>query len=113
MQLDSVLVIGGGAWGTALAQAAAMAGRGVTLLVRDAAQADEINQRRTNRRYLGDQLIHPAVRATLAPVPADMVILAVPAQSSRTALGALDPSLLAGKPVILSAKGLETGTLER
>ena len=113
MQLDSVLVIGGGAWGTALAQAAAMAGRGVTLLVRDAAQADEINQHRTNRRYLGDQLIHPAVRATLAPVAADMVILAVPAQSSRTALGALDPSLLAGKPVILSAKGLETGTLER
>jgi glycerol-3-phosphate dehydrogenase (NAD(P)+) len=36
MALETVSVIGGGAWGTALAQAAAMAGRAVTLLVRGA-----------------------------------------------------------------------------
>ncbi|MDB5474479.1 MAG: NAD(P)-dependent glycerol-3-phosphate dehydrogenase [Devosia sp.] len=113
MQLDQVSVIGGGAWGTALAQAAAMAGRSVQLVVRDQAQADEINRARTNRRYLGEQVLHAGVRAGLAPEKADFLILAVPAQASRAALGALDGALLAGKPVVLSAKGLETGTLQR
>lgn len=110
---ETVAVIGGGAWGTALAQAAAMAGRHVSLVVRDPAQRTEINEQRTNRLYLGDQILHERIRATLVAAPADIVILAVPAQASRTALAALEPSLLAHCPVILSAKGLETGSLER
>lgn len=113
MRLETVSVIGGGAWGTALAQAAAMAGRTVSLVARDAAQVDEINTSRTNVRYLGAQQLHPAITAATVASPADIVILAVPAQSSRVALAALDPALLAGRPVVLSAKGLETGTLER
>ncbi len=113
MRLETVSVIGGGAWGTALAQAAAMAGRKVSLVARDAAQVDEINTNRTNTRYLGAQPLHEAITAAASASPADIVIMAVPAQSSRAALAALDPALLAGKPVVLSAKGLETGTLER
>ena len=113
MPLERVSVIGGGAWGTALAQAAAMAGRQVSLVARDAAQVAEINTSRTNGRYLGAQLLHAAITASATAGDADIVILAVPAQSSRAALGALDPALLAGKPVVLSAKGLETGTLQR
>ncbi|KQX38875.1 hypothetical protein ASD04_09525 [Devosia sp. Root436] len=113
MRLETVSVIGGGAWGTALAQAAAMAGRTVSLVARDASQVDEINTSHANARYLGAQKLHPAISATTAAGDADIVILAVPAQSSRAALAALDPVLLAGKPVVLSAKGLETGTLQR
>ena len=110
---ETVCVIGGGAWGTALAQAAAMAGRDVSLVVRDGAQMDEINVSHTNQAYLAGQILHERVGAATVAGPADIVILAVPAQSSRAALGALDPALLAGRPVVLSAKGLETGTLER
>jgi glycerol-3-phosphate dehydrogenase (NAD(P)+) len=113
MQLESTTIIGGGAWGTALAQAAAMAGRKVSLVARDPAQVDEINSARTNSRYLGNQRLHDAITASGEAGPADFVILAVPAQSSRAALAALDPALLAGRPVVLSAKGLETGTLQR
>ena len=113
MQLETVGVIGGGAWGTALAQAAAMAGRSVHLLVRDVAQADEINRERTNQRYLGAQKLHDAITAGTEAAAADFVILAVPAQSSRAALGNVDVATLVGKPVVLSAKGLETGTLQR
>lgn len=113
MRLESVCVIGGGAWGTALAQAAAMAGRQVRLVLRDTAQADEINSRRTNSAYLGDQLLHPGIIAATEPAPADFFILAVPAQASRSVLAGLDPQLLAGRPVVLSAKGLETGSLQR
>jgi glycerol-3-phosphate dehydrogenase (NAD(P)+) len=113
MRLETVSVIGGGAWGTALAQAAAMAGRRVMLVARDGGQVDEINASHSNARYLGAQKLHPAITAATAARAADMVILAVPAQSSRAALEALDPALLAGRPVVLSAKGLETGTLQR
>lgn len=113
MRLETVSIIGGGAWGTALAQAAAMAGRDVTLVARDMAQIAEINQSRSNARYLGAQVLHAAIRATDQAAPADIVILAVPAQASRAVLGGVEPRSLAGKPVILSAKGLETGTLQR
>jgi glycerol-3-phosphate dehydrogenase (NAD(P)+) len=113
MRLETVGVIGGGSWGTALAQAAAMAGRDVNLVVRDVAQADEINRDRTNTRYLGGLQLHAGIHASTEAQPADFVILAVPAQSSRAALGAVDASSLVGKPVVLSAKGLETGTLQR
>ena len=57
MHLNSVAVIGGGAWGTALAQAAAMAGRPTTLVVRTAEQAAEINLGRTNEAALPGQVL--------------------------------------------------------
>ena len=113
MAHETVCVVGGGAWGTALAQAAAMAGRDVSLMVRDAAQMDEINISHTNQAYLAGQRLHERVTARTVAAPADIFILAVPAQASRAALAALDMDLLAGRPVILSAKGLETGTLDR
>ena len=113
MPLESVSIIGGGAWGTALAQAAAMAGRSVSLVVRDLSQVEEINTKHTNTRFLGRQVLLEAVTAVQDIQPADIVILAVPAQSTRAVLTALDPGFLAGRPVIVSAKGLEIGTLER
>ena len=113
MQLKTVAVIGGGAWGTALAQAAAMAGRQVRLVVRTAEQAAAINTDHRNTRALPGQSLLPGVVATEQFEAADIVILAVPAQSTRTLLSGLEPDLLAGRPVVLSAKGLETGTLAR
>src|SRR5690606_27016364 len=113
MRLETVSVIGGGAWGTALAQAAAMAGRSVSLVVRDADKAARINSSRCNEAALPGQALSPAVTAVAEAAPADIVILAVPAQATRGLLAALDPALLAGRPVVLSAKGLETGTLAR
>ncbi len=110
MPLERVAVIGAGAWGTALAQAAAMAGRAVTLVARDPAVVAEINARHTNIAHLGAQKLAPSVRAASAYADADLVILAVPAQASRAALAGLS---LAGIPVVLTAKGLEQGSLRR
>lgn len=110
MPLERVAVIGAGAWGTALAQAAAMAGRAVTLVARDPAVVAEINARHTNSAHLGAQKLAPSVRAASAYADADLVILAVPAQASRAALAGLS---LAGIPVVLTAKGLEQGSLRR
>jgi glycerol-3-phosphate dehydrogenase (NAD(P)+) len=114
MRLERVAVVGAGAWGTALAQAAAIAGRDVVLVGRDSAAIAEINERHTNGRYLGPQALSDRITASTGfPARFDFVILAVPAQASRTALAAIGGRPLAGKPVILSAKGLERGTLER
>jgi len=114
MRLERVSVIGAGAWGTALAQAAAMAGRTVTLVARDRAVIEEINQRSTNAAHLGDLRLSERLAALdHLDAAADLVILAVPAQASRAALLSVGAEKLAGKPVVLSAKGLETGTLKR
>src|SRR5690606_29170111 len=109
MRLETVSVIGGGAWGTALAQAAVMAGRPTRLVVRSAEQAAAINAERVNDAALPGLALLPDLVASDRLDIADIVILAVPAQATRTLLSALDPALLAEKPVVLSAKGLETG----
>lgn len=113
MALETVAVLGGGAWGTALAQAAAMAGRKVTLVLRNEAQADTLNATHINEIALPGQVLLSNISATTEAIPADIFILAVPAQATRTLLTSLDPDLLTGRPVVLSAKGLETGTLAR
>ena len=110
MAIERVTVVGAGEWGTALAQAAAMAGRDVLLVGRDAAVLDDINRHHRNSRHLGAQILSPSIMASTLFFSSDLTILAVPAQATRAALGALTD--LAG-PVILTAKGLEDGTLKR
>jgi len=110
MAIERVAVVGAGEWGTALAQAAASAGRHVTLIGRDPEVLAEINVAHTNRKHLGTQRLSPHISASRQYSGADLVILAVPAQSTRDALTALGNL---GEPVVLTAKGLEHGTLKR
>jgi len=112
MPLEHVAVIGAGAWGTALAQATAIAGRTVTIVGRDPAVIDEINTRHSNARHLPGILLRPTISAAPVLPDADIVILAVPAQASRAAL-LHHNGRLRGKPAILTAKGLEHGSLKR
>lgn len=116
MALDHIAVIGAGAWGTALAEAAAIAGRQVTLVARSEALAAAINATRCNAPYLGDQVLssRTTARADWRGVQnADVVLLAVPAQKTRSVLAAEDCGFLAQKPVVLCAKGFEAGSLAR
>lgn len=110
---DAVAVVGGGSWGTALANAAAAAGRPVTLWMRDSAAAVRMQESRVNERYLPGIALHPQVRATAETGPlseAGIVLLVVPAQTLRGVLAALRPSLPVGAPVVLCAKGIERGS---
>ena len=111
---ERIAVVGAGAWGTALAQAAAMAGNDVTLVARSPALVDEINRHHTNAHYLPEVLLSGRIIAAGGlDVAADLVILAVPAQASRAALLDIGEVALSGIPVVLTAKGLEAGTLKR
>ena len=95
--LNRVSVIGAGAWGTALAGVAVRAGREVTLYARDAAMAAAISATRDNPRLPGIPLDRSIVvtHDIAAAGRADIVVIAVPAQNSRTAVAALAPHLAA------------------
>jgi glycerol-3-phosphate dehydrogenase (NAD(P)+) len=110
---DSVGVIGGGAWGTALAQALQVAGRSARLWAREAEVVDEINARHANTPFLEGVALDAGLRATgdLADIAAqDLVLMVAPAQHVRTVAGELSRHLPQGKPVVVCAKGLEQAT---
>jgi glycerol-3-phosphate dehydrogenase (NAD(P)+) len=110
---DSVGVIGGGAWGTALGQTLRLAGRQVRLWAREAEVAAEINASHANSAFLPGVTLDSGLEATteLGDVTAqDVVLMVAPAQHVRSVAGALAPHLPAGKPVVLCAKGLEQAT---
>ena len=111
MTLQRIAVIGAGAWGTALANTAARAGRDVMLWARDAAMVARLTAERENPRLPGirlDDRVAPT-GAIAEAIEADAVLLAVPAQELRVATTALAPH--AGKtPVVACAKGIERGT---
>lgn len=109
---QTISVVGAGAWGTALANAAARAGRDVVLYARDSAVAEKISQTRENPKLPGIQLAKAvSVTSDLARAgQANAVLLVTPAQSLRQAATALAPHLAAETPVIVCAKGIERGT---
>lgn len=111
--IGSIGVVGAGAWGTALALAAARAGRSVTLWARDAETVAAIATRRENPRHLAGIPLDPPLAATTdlaAACAADAIILATPAQTTRSVAASLAPFVRRGTPVVLAAKGFEAGT---
>lgn len=110
---SSVGVIGGGAWGTALAQALRQAGREVRLWAHEPEVVAEINAAHANSAFLPGVALDAGLKATteLADIATlDVVLMVAPAQHMRTVAGALAPHLPQGKPVVLCAKGLEQAT---
>src|SRR5579859_1372327 len=110
--LNSVAIVGAGAWGTALAGVAARAGRAVTLYARNASHADRIATTRENPRLPGIKLA-PEIVVTndvAEAVRADIILVATPAQHLRGAVNAIAPHLHERTPVIACAKGIEHGT---
>lgn len=110
MNVQSISVLGGGAWGTALALTCARAGRDVTLWEYDAANADSLEQKRESRFLPGVKLDSKikVTRELKASATADAILLVVPAQAARSVVAALAPR--AGTPIIACAKGIERGT---
>ena len=107
MSFDRLGVLGGGAWGTALAQVSASGGRETLLWAREPEVVEAINSRHENTTFLAGQKLSPAVRATgdLADLAdCDAWLVVTPAQHMRSVLEAA-PSV--GRPLILCSKGIE------
>ena len=53
-----ITVLGGGSWGTVLANLASLNGNNVTLWMRDEANAESINLNQVNKKYLPAELVN-------------------------------------------------------
>jgi glycerol-3-phosphate dehydrogenase (NAD(P)+) len=106
-------VIGGGAWGTALAQTLAVAGRDVMLWAFEDECVSSINDVRENTLYLPGIKLNQRIRATseisnLGDM--DAVLSVAPAQHTRSILENFVPFMKDGMPVVLCSKGIEIST---
>lgn len=103
-------VIGGGAWGTALAQVAARGGDPVLLWAREPDVVASINQTQENKRFLAGIALPRSIRATgtLADLAGcDALLVVAPAQHVRAVLA---ETSVGTTPLVLCAKGIEAGT---
>ncbi|HEY6831135.1 MAG TPA: NAD(P)H-dependent glycerol-3-phosphate dehydrogenase [Pseudolabrys sp.] len=112
MTIQSISVLGGGAWGTALAQTAARAGRRVTLWEFEAGNAETLASKRESRFLPGVKLEDSikVTRALAEAARADAILLVVPAQAMRSVVKSLAQTMAHNTPLIACAKGIEHGT---
>jgi len=109
---QTIGVVGAGAWGTALAESAAQAGREVKLWAYERDTVEEINHHHSNRVYLPGVTLSATIEATARTsqvAAADLIVMVVPSQFFRSIVKEFAP-YLSGKPVIIGTKGFEEGS---
>lgn len=100
-------IIGGGAWGTALAQVASAGGRETLLWALESDVVEAINQRHENPAFLAGVALNREIRATsnIAELDScDAWLVVTPAQHMRSVLGRAGDC---DKPLLLCSKGIE------
>lgn len=119
-KMTKIAVLGGGSWGTALANVAAENNNDVRLWTRTATQADEINSQHTNQKYLPDAKLSSELMATsnmsLAVMDAEIVLTVVPTKVVREVARQLADVLNKQDHQVILAhatKGLEQVTYKR
>jgi glycerol-3-phosphate dehydrogenase (NAD(P)+) len=109
-------IIGGGAWGTALAMVARRAGSLPKLWARDPGIVATINRSHQNPLFLPGVMLDPAITATtdiaFATEGAEAALLVVPSQFLRGVIEVLASQLRRALPVLLCVKGIETSSLK-
>ncbi len=111
-----VAILGGGSFGTVLANIIANNGHVARLWMRDGEQVEMLNTRRENSVYLPGYKIHPNVTATEdlqgAVAGADIVFVVVPSVSFREVVRQMKPFLPASAILVSSTKGIEAKTFK-
>jgi glycerol-3-phosphate dehydrogenase (NAD(P)+) len=114
--MKRLAIIGGGAWGTALAMVACRAGSTPVLWARNHDVVTAINQKHQNPIFLPGVALDPVIAATVdmgsALAAAEAVVLVVPAQFLRGVVQIVASHLDGALPVLLCAKGIETRSLK-
>ena len=110
---QNIGVIGGGAWGTALAQTLALAGRDVTIWAFEQDCVDAINELRENTLYLPGIKLSQRIKATthisqLSEL--DAILSVTPAQHTRKILEGYAVHMRPAMPIALCSKGIEIST---
>jgi len=106
-------VIGGGAWGTALAQNLTRGGHRVKLWALETDVAEAVNRSHENTVYLPDVSLSEEISATNDIADAcvqDVILLVAPAQHMRATLETMKPHLKDPQALVLCSKGIEIET---
>lgn len=115
--MSRVAVLGSGSWGTAFASVLADAGNEVTMWARRPEVVADIIATRTNSAYLPHLLLPNSISVTAdaaeAMAGADIVAIAVPAQSLRDNLAQWRSAIPSDAAVVSLMKGIELGTTAR
>ncbi len=109
----SIGVIGGGAWGTALAQALCAGGKQVQFWAREQEVVDSVNNKNENTAFLPGVKLDPKLTATsdLKAISKNEILLIVtPAQFVRSTLESLKSTLNPQTPIVICSKGIELDT---
>lgn len=108
-----ITVLGGGSFGTAMANTAVRNGCDTMIWIRDEATAKEINETHINRRYLPDFQLEQDLRAVsdleTAVRDRDIILVAIPSHSFRGVLRQIKP-FISAQAVVSLTKGIEAKT---
>ncbi len=110
-------VVGGGAWGTALASHCVRAGLPVRMWIREPEVVASVNERRENAPYLPGVELPVGLRASCrldeALADAEMVLVVVPSEFCRGIYRQARELAPHGAILVSATKGLEIDTLQR
>jgi glycerol-3-phosphate dehydrogenase (NAD(P)+) len=115
--MSRVAVIGGGAWGTTLADLLARKGEQVTLWARESEVVESVNHRHVNQVFLPGATLASSLRAerelAVALRGAETVVSAAPSHAVRSVMQEA-AAALSGTPLVISvSKGLDPNRLDR
>ncbi len=114
-QVIPCAVIGGGAWGTAIADRLARNGHPVQLWAREADVVEDVNARHINTRFLAGSTLHASLRATddmsTALRGAALVVYAAPSHVLRDVVRQGHRDVAPGAVLAVATKGIERETL--
>lgn len=110
-----ITVLGGGSFGTAMANLAVRNGCDAKIWIRDKHVADEINRTHINKRYLPDFKLEAGLYAEtnleLAVRNRDLIFVAIPSHSFRSIIQQIAP-YISSQVVISLTKGMESETFK-
>jgi glycerol-3-phosphate dehydrogenase (NAD(P)+) len=108
-------VVGGGAWGSALANLLAANGHGVELWAREPDVVDAINISRENPRFLPGVPVHDGVHATVSITDAlgdaELIVYVAPSHALREVAASGAACVAPGTVLVVASKGIERGSL--
>ena len=113
--MAKIAIIGGGAFGTAMACVLRRAGHGIALWAREPEVVAAVNHESRNPLFLSGVQLAPGIAASadlgVALDGAEVVLLAPPAQHMRSVSRSLQGHLGARTPLVSCSKGIERGSL--
>lgn len=114
MSVKNVAVLGGGSFGSVVANIIAQNGHKTLLWMRDADQAESLNRLHENINYLPGYKIHEDVLATTdlagAVCDVDLIFVAVPSSSFREVVKQMQPLIHEDAILVSLTKGIEAKT---